>query len=249
MLTLLKDRLSLTTKNKLRQYLPSFLFQKKSYSQCGEDLLIDFALNIIHGSRRRTYLDIGANHPFHLSNTSMFYMAGGSGILVEPDPYFAALLRKQRPRDKVLQYGVHFEGLPKADLYIMDTPTLNTFSQTEMERYVEMGHRVVNTLSVELKDINTILSTFGMLDFMNLDVEGMDQSILEMVDWQKYRPTCICVETLTYDIRNEPRKLVEIIEFMKAQNYFLYADTYINSIFIDQRQWDMRLAQQTTPTS
>ncbi len=237
MRTLLRKYLSAETRNRLRSRQPAFMFSKKSYSQCGEDLLVKFLLNLIHGSRPYRYLDIGANHPFHLSNTALLYALGGQGVVVEPDPYFAKLLRDKRPRDNVLQYGVHFSGAKQADLYVLDPPTLNTFSHQEMERCVSMGHQLIRTLSVDLKNINLILEMAGSLDFMNLDVEGLDQALLEMIDWKTYRPTCICVETITYDTRQEPRKLNNIIEMMISQEYMLYADTYINSIFVDRRQW------------
>jgi FkbM family methyltransferase len=234
---LIKKYLSAETINKLRSLQPAFLFQNKSYSQCGEDLIVAFALNLIHGSRPKTYLDVGANHPFHLSNTALLYTQGGSGILVEPDPYFAELLRRKRPRDKVLQCGVHFSGEEKADFYILDSPTLNTFSRQEMERYVAMGHKLTQKLAVNLKSINAILEMAGTLDFMNLDIEGLDKAILEMIDWSKHRPTCVCVETITYEKQQEPKKQSNIIQFMQSQSYFLYADTFINSIFVDQHEW------------
>lgn len=216
------------------------MFRKNSYSQCGEDLLVAFVLELIHGSRPKKYLDVGANHPFHLSNTALLSVAGGQGVVVEPDPYFARLLRNKRPRDTVMQCGVHFSGETQADFFVMDSPTLNTFSRQEMERYVTMGHQLSNTLPVELKNINTILDLAGELDFMNLDIEGLDKTILEMVDWKKYRPTCICVETLTYETQQEPIKRNDIIELMLAQNYILYADTFINSIFVDRHRWQQR---------
>lgn len=237
MRTLLKKYLSPATRNHIRSYLPSFLIRKFSFSQCGEDLLVAFLLDLIHGSRPKKYLDIGANHPFHLSNTALLYAKGGQGIVVEPDPWFADLLRSKRPRDTVMQNGVHFSGGEFADFYVMDSPTLNTFSHDEMQRCVAMGHKLTRTLSVELKNINDILEVAGPLDFMNLDIEGLDQAILEMVDWTKYRPSCICVETLAYETQSEPRKLNSIIDFMLSQDYMLYADTFINSIFVDRRQW------------
>lgn len=237
MRSLIKKYFSSETRNKIRSRQPRFMFQKKSYSQCGEDLVVEFLLDLIHGSRPKKYLDIGANHPFHLSNTALLYAAGGQGILVEPDPYFAKLLRKKRSRDEVLQYGVHFSGEERADFFILDSPTLNTFSRQEMERYVALGHQLLKTLPVDLKNINVILEMAGELDFMNLDIEGLDKAILEMIDWNKYRPTCICVETITYETQQEPKKLNDIIQFMLAQGYILYADTFINSIFVDRHQW------------
>ncbi len=233
----LKSIFTTEVRNRWRAKKPRFLLRQYSYSQSGEDLIVKFLLEMLCGKRPLRYLDVGANHPFYISNTALFYAEGGTGILVEPDPYFAELLRAKRPRDKVLQAGVHFAGDKKADFYIFDTPTLNTFSPHEAERYASMGHRLVRKLPVDLMDINDIMELCGKLDFMSLDVEGLDTDILEMISWEKYRPICVCVESAAYDARNEPKKVGEITEFMQAKGYLLYADTFSNSIFVDRGPW------------
>jgi len=164
-------------KYSLSSHFPSWTYRKHSYSQAGEDLLVDFVLKRIFGLRSIRYLDIGAHHPFYLSNTAFFYAAGGHGILVEPDPYFAKLLRSKRPRDTVMECGVHFSGENYSELFLLDPPTLNTLSRAEMERYVAMGHRLRGTIRVELKSLNAILEAEEPLDFMNVDIEGLDKAI------------------------------------------------------------------------
>lgn len=236
----LKKKLSVSLRNKIRYRLPSVIFRKKSYSQCGEDLLICFLMNLIKGTNKITYLDIGANHPFQLSNTALLYRNGARGALVEPDPYFVNLIRKKRPEDEVLQYGVHFSGEQSAAFYIMDSPTLNTFSKLEMQRYVEMGHSLIKIININLIGINELLERYEDLDFLNLDIEGLDFAVLKLIDWKKYRPKCLCLETLKYEKEKEPLKQNEIIDFMKQQNYFVYADTYINTIFVDNEAWSLR---------
>lgn len=237
MRALLRKYFSAKTRNKIRSLQPSFFFRRTSYSQSGEDIIVSFLLDMISGSTQKKYLDIGANHPFHLSNTALLYKKGGHGVLVEPDPYFAMLLRKKRPRDKVVECGVHFSGETKADFYVMDSPTLNTFSEQEMQRYVGMGHKVTDKLKVNLLDINRILESSGELDFFNIDIEGLDFIILQMINFEKYRPKCICVESITYEINREPQKLKDLLSFMSSKDYVLYADTFINSIFVDKHQW------------
>jgi len=49
------------------------------------------------------YCDIGANHPRTLNNTFALYQRGASGVLVEPDPDLCGALRKERPRDTVIE--------------------------------------------------------------------------------------------------------------------------------------------------
>jgi FkbM family methyltransferase len=237
LLTILRKNVSLERKNKFRSYLPDFTHKKASYSQSGEDLIINFLLNFVKDSTPITYLDIGANHPFHLSNTAFFYKKGGSGVLVEPDPYLSNLLRKKRPRDKVIECGVHFSGEKSAVFFIMDSPTLNTFSEQEMLRYVAMGHKLISKQSVDLIDVNSILEEVGELDFLNIDIEGLDYEVLQRIDWVRFRPKCVCVETIAYEKNSEPKKLHNIIELMSTSGYVLYADTFINSIFVDSTLW------------
>ena len=59
-----------------------------------------------------------------------------------------------------------------------------------------------------------------------------------MINWEKYRPKCVCVETISYEKNKEPEKLKKIIKLMQDNNYLLYADTFINSIFVDKYQWE-----------
>ncbi|MBT8583023.1 FkbM family methyltransferase [Polynucleobacter paneuropaeus] len=193
---------------------------------------------MMQGSTRKNYLDIGANHPTYLSNTALMYKNGGCGILIEPDPYLAKLLRRKRPRDRVIEAGVHFSGEKEADFYVLDSPTLNTFSEEEMMRYVAMGHKLVSKLKVQLIDINLALEMAGNLDFLNIDIEGLDYAVLATIDWNKFRPKCVCVETISYEKTQQPIKLKDIANLMLSQDYMLYADTYINSIFVDRHQWD-----------
>lgn len=237
MRSFLKRFLSPTFIAWVRSHLPARLYQKVSYSQCGEDIVITFVLELLQGKRPMRYVDFGANHPFHLSNTALFYKAGGEGVLVEPDPYFAKLLRSRRPRDSVMECGVHFSGESQAEFYVIDPPTLNTFSHQEMSRYIGMGHKLNKTIKVDLMGVNDILDQAMPLDFMNIDVEGLDKTILEQVDWERFRPTCVCVETIGYETEDEPKKINDIIELMDKNDYFQYADTFINTIFIDRRQW------------
>lgn len=223
--------------------MPAFMCKQKSYSQCGEDLIVLYVLNMLLGGRPKRYLDVGANHPFHLSNTALLYTKGGYGTLVEPDPLLARQLKKKRPGDRVLQYGVHFSGEKKAEFFMMDSPTLNTFSREEMLRYISMGHKLIKSIPIELIDINDLLEITGPLDFMSLDIEGLDFSILKMINWEKHRPTCVCVETLTYETNDEPIKRSEIARLMDSCGYFLFADTFINSIFIDIGCWQLHWAR------
>lgn len=214
---------------------------KVSYSQCGEDLILQ-QLFMVLGIDKVSYLDIGAHHPTYLSNTYLFYENGGSGVCVEPDPSLLEEFRKKRSRDVNLNCGVGVSP-GEADFFLMSSSTLNTFSRVEAERYQSYGkQRIVKTIRVALKPVNEILEqNFEKCpNLISLDVEGMDYLILRNFDFGKYRPEVFCLETLSYTENKSERKLTEIIDLMHENGYLTYADTYINTIFVDNAAWNNR---------
>lgn len=214
---------------------------KSSYSQCGEDLVLQ-QLFMVLGISKVSYLDVGAHHPTYLSNTYLFYENGGKGVCVEPDPYLFKAFGKKRPRDTHLNCGVGIVS-GEADFFVMSTSTLNTFSKEEAERYQSYGQqRIMKTIRIQLETINEIIrQNFEKSpNLISLDVEGLDYLILQNFDFKKYRPEVFCLETLSYTEDKSERKLTEIIELMHANGYLTYADTYINTIFVDANVWNNR---------
>lgn len=238
LLGVLKYRLLPKIKQLKRNYSENF---KVSYSQCGEDLILQQLLMAL-GVAKVIYLDVGAHHPTFLSNTYLFYISGGYGVCVEPDPSLFKELCKKRPRDTHLNCGVGVSS-GQADFFVMSDSALNTFSKAEAERYQSYGKQyIVKIIKVELKTINEIIEqNFEKYPHLvSLDIEGMDYLILQNFDFKKYRPEVFCLETLTYTEDKSERKLTEIVELMHANGYFSYADTYINTIFVDNVAWKNR---------
>jgi FkbM family methyltransferase len=219
-------------------------FQKTSFAQSGEDIITDFVLCQLH-INKPIYLDIGAHHPHYLSNTFYFYEKGYRGINIEPDPFLIEGFKKMRSEDINLNVGV---GLNKkkdsVDFFVMSTRTLNTFSKKEAERIASYGNnKIEQVIKVPLVPVNDIIDENcrnGYPNFVSLDVEGLDFEILKSFNFQKYMPEVLCVETLTYSENKSERKLDEIITYVCSKGYFVYADTYINTIFVNCEAWKNR---------
>src|SRR5688572_6735284 len=79
----------------------------ESFSQSGEDLIVDFILNGV-GLSMPTYLDIGAHHPHYINNTYKFYKRGCRGVNIEPDPSLIVEFERIRSEDVNLNFGVGF---------------------------------------------------------------------------------------------------------------------------------------------
>lgn len=207
----------------------------KSDSQCGKDLIVRYVFDFLK-IPSPTYLDIGAHHPQFLSNTFLFYQQGARGINVESDPILFQAFPKQRNRDTNLNVGIsnHEGELP---FYVMSVPTLNTFSETDAQAAAAQGKvKIEKIFPVKVRPINVVLQEHlrnAPLDFLSIDVEGLDFTILSDLDFGRWRPKVICAETITYSETNQGKKISEIAVLLHELGYKTYADTHINTIFVD----------------
>ena len=225
-------------KNLLRR--KAGIHYRRSYSQCGEDVIARTLFDIL-GIANPTYLDIGAHHPHFLSNTYHFYREGSHGVNVEPDPELYEKFLRSRSRDLNLNVGVG-ESTGHLDLYVMSSRTLNTLSEKEAHLYESQGYKIVGKRSVEVTTINKIIDQhFSQApDFLSVDVEGLDLEILASLDLERHRPILICVETIIFSSAGEGQKRTEIDELLTQRGYMRFADTYINTLFVDREKWTKR---------
>ncbi|MEO6583896.1 MAG: FkbM family methyltransferase [Ferruginibacter sp.] len=230
-------------KRLFRKFIKKYFIPKVqfSYSQFGEDLIIAYFFNNL-GINKPTYLDIGANEARYISNTFYFYEHGSKGVLIEPNPYLAKKLKQIRRNDMVENVGIGLSQVAEADFYLFPNYAngLSTFSKTEADHWQNNGMKGIGKIPIEkiikmpLLPINSILEKYfdnTALNFISIDVEGLDLDILKTMDFEKYTPELICVETLMYNEKQEGYKNDGILQFMATKNYLPYADTRVNTIF------------------
>lgn len=184
---------------------------KESYAQMGEDLVIDHYL----GERQNGhYVDIGAYHPTHLSNTYLFYKRGWKGVCVEPNALMANEYRELRPND---QFFTEACGQGELKFKLSDEhPSLSSCA----------GEGV----PVKSRTLAEYMSLLPSVDFLSVDSEGMEMAILESNDWSKYRPIAIIVEVIDYKTK---RKHGEIIDYLRTQGYEVACDNSINVVMLE----------------
>lgn|GEM_PF-1206708 len=224
-----------TLKRKITSLKQTFLGKARiTFSQYGEDLLIMSALNI-HKVSSPTYIDIGANDPVLGNNTYFFYQRGCRGVLIEPNPSLHSRLKQVRPGDISLNIGIgnKDEVLP---FYLFDHENshLNTFSTEEKEALLKNGLKVQSVIDIQLKNINDIISQHFQAPptIMSLDVEGLDEAILHALNFERFGPGIICVETVSYSSVQADHftKRRELIDFVLSKGYYVFADTFFNTI-------------------
>jgi FkbM family methyltransferase len=206
-----------------------------SFSQAGEDLIVHYLFQKLK-MNAPTYLDVGANLPIVGSNTYFFYNRGSKGVCVEPDPSLYSAIKKTRPVDVVLNVGIGFGNDDEADFYNFPHPYTgwNTFSKEDAnKKQKESGIAIKDIKKIPLKNINEIIKTYfhPHPNFISIDIEGLDLQVLQSLDFDRFKPEVICAETITFSINNTEEKRNEIAEFLQSKNYFVFADTHINTIF------------------
>lgn len=212
----------------------------QTYSQCGEDVIIDYAITRKFKIASPTYLDIGAHHPKWLSNTYRFYQRGCCGVCVEPDKELCDRFKAVRKRDTCINAGVSIDGRASADIYLMHPPTCSTFSKVAADKFARMeGFKIREVRRLPMLTINQIIEQYfdRCPNIISIDTEGFDYPILKTFDFSRYSPEMFCVETLSMGDDRIERKTDQVRHFLEANGYSVYADTYINTIFISDAAW------------
>lgn len=207
-----------------------------SYAQAGEDAVIDFLFNEIR-LKTPSYLELGVHSPDAGSNTYRFYLRGSRGVLVEADQTLIPNIKSKRPGDTILNIGVGVSAVAEADFFIFEVQGLNTFSKEEAYKRNEGKYKIKQVVKVPLVPINRIIeqnfTTFP--DFLSIDIEGLDLSVLKTLDFQRFPIPVICAETCQYSENHIKPKDKSIEEFLLSRGYFVYADTYLNSLFVHEK--------------
>lgn len=213
-------------------------FYKISYSQCGEDLLVSYIF-ALRGITHPSYIDIGANHPFNLSNTALFYARNCKGLNIEANPELINAFKLHRPNDINLNIGIG-SNPGQLPFYVMIDPTFSTFSEQEATAMQKQGHLLKTKILVSVNTLNSIIQNHcngKFPDFLSLDAEGLDFEIIKSIDFKASKPKVICVEAAEYSPIGAGKRREEMIQYLKAQNYFEYANTNLNAIMVLKDFW------------
>ena len=164
-----------------------------SYAGNREDVL----LHRLFGSQDGGfYIDVGAGDPEDHSVTKNLYDRGWRGINVEPAADLFARLWEQRTRDINLNAAVsNREG--KMTFYQFPPAQwgYSTLSAEQASRHRAAGIDLEER-EVEVRTLARICEEHAPaeIDFLNVDVEGLEREVLEGADWSRWRPRLVMVE-------------------------------------------------------
>lgn len=161
-----------------------------SYAQNAEDVVLYRALE---SSTSRFYIDVGAGHPTNDSVTKAFYDRGWHGINVEPDEHLYRALADERPRDVNLPVGL--AATPGRLMFHQSGafPGASTFAA--LHGPLRHDESIVER-EVDVTTLAEICRRFGVseVDFLKIDVEGLERQVLLGADFEQWRPRIVVIE-------------------------------------------------------
>jgi hypothetical protein len=188
----------------------------RCFSQEGEDRVL---ARFFEKQAGGFYVDVGAHHPFRFSNTFLFYRQGWHGININ------------------LEVGVARQA-GTAQFHVFGETALNTFDPALAAERNRPPHPLLRVVDVPLRPLGALLREKlpqnQHIDFMSVDVEGLDLEVLMSNDWDIFRPRLVLAETFGKTMEDLPSE--PVAKFMKSVGYVLFAKTVHTSFFLDERQ-------------
>jgi FkbM family methyltransferase len=180
-----------------------------SYSQFGEDAFLNA---LFHGKERGFYVDVGAYHPYLLSNTYLFYKRGWRGINIEPNPDHFLLFPSRRPRDININVAVSTcEGVVP---FTCNGAYSGIDDHTHLYKRSDLAAKKVSVKAMPLaKILDGYMSKGTSIDFLSVDCEGHDVEVLASNNWTKYRPAVVLVEDHGNSKEHNPDMLLETVGY------------------------------------
>jgi FkbM family methyltransferase len=225
--------------NKINNRLRKILLNggEISYSQAGEDMILNCIFSHLN---RGTYIDVGANHPTKASNTYFFYKKGWRGVNIDALPESIKLFRKERSKDINIEAGISdIEEI--LDFYIFSESSYNKFNEELVDEIIKISP-LLEVKKVLVKPLASILRQLNItsIDFLSIDVEGLDLKVLKSNDWDTVRPKVVLIEDFNSAGEVKDSK---IYEYMRTLDYVYLCKTVSNSFYTRQDFYMERFMQ------
>lgn len=162
-------------------------------SEDGEEIIL---YNFFEQKKTGFFVEVGAYNGVDLSNTYFFEALGWDGILIEPDPSLYSQCAHSRPYSTVLNVAASDKPGSLRFTTAVGKEWLS-FSGENKEReqrvLAEGGH--LSQREVPCLTLNAILENCHLpIDFISIDVEGHELSVLSGLDFQRFGPRVFLLE-------------------------------------------------------
>ena len=192
-----------------------YFTKKNSYSQFGEDLII----NNFFGNFVGTYVDIGCYHPIKYSNTALLHKKGWSGTNIDLNKTSIDFFNACRKNDLNITACLS-DKIEEVEVYMdSEFSALNSINKNNIKKF---GLKNLKKKRVQTTLFNKLIKK--NFDFLNIDCEGNDLKILKTIDLKKFTPKIINIE-----VSKDNKK--QIYEYLNFYGYGIYEVKSMSHIF------------------
>ena len=178
-------------------------------------------LDLFESNYKGTYVDIGCFHPTKYSNTRKMYNLGWSGLNIDLNPITIELFNFKRPKDINICAALS-NKIKKTKLYHHhDLSSQNTLSNNHvLWMKKNFGLNTLKTKIIKTKRLDNILKKFKInnIDFLNIDIEGLELEVMSTINFNKLNIKVICIELLDYYEMQKKRKK-KILNFLENNKF------------------------------
>jgi FkbM family methyltransferase len=192
-----------------------------SHAQFGEDrILAEIFADRVEGC----CVEVGANDGRTGSASYLFEKRGWRCLLVEPIPALAQRIREHRTSTVVNCAASSSEG--EAKFFVaegVDAVSGLDLTPDRME-WIRRAGGTIREITVRTATLDSLLEEAGFtqLEFVTIDVEGHELSVLEGFDLETYRPRIVIVED------NSVNGNVSVARHMADHGYVHFRRTGVN---------------------
>ncbi len=204
-----------------------------SYGYTGEDRLLESLLKSLI-TYNGFYVEVGSNEPRFISNTFLLYRRGWRGICIDPNEELIGKHRRIRPRDRAVCAFVAHETQPLNFIQLSNN-VLSTADPQYVPQFLAAGQQIVGTRQVQPRSLTSILvaeQAPAQFDLLAVDAEEFDLSVLQSLDFQRFRPRLVMVEADDFDPAQPQQH--PIFQLLVAQNYVFKGSILTNLYFMSQ---------------
>ena len=145
------------------------------------------------------------------------------------------LFKELRPEDTNIEAAIS-DSQEILYCYMFDEPALNGFSaRISIERDEITSYNIIDKKPIKTRRLSEVLDRHlpvsQSIDFLSIDVEGLDYQVLLSNDWSKYKPKVILVEELSSSLDYLASSPGEIGSLLRYQGYELFAKAFNTSFY------------------
>ena len=188
------------------------------YSQFGEDIVLKgFILRSINNG---FYVDVGCYHPKKYSNTYKLYKRGWRGINIDLDRLKIKAFNWVRPQDHNVTAAISDQ---KSTVKVYNFGHYSLDSTLDEHTAFKNREKIQGVREVESRTLSEIIesSPFAgrQIDLLSIDTEGHDLNVLKSLDFEKYKPRLVIIETHLMNMDQIMES--ELYQYLKGKDYYL----------------------------